>query len=586
MKSKTTFKTIEAFLYQENKSFVIPNYQRGYKWSVRKGEKQETAVEKLLNNLLDADKEQSYFLQGLTVVEEDNSIVLIDGQQRTTTLYLLLWYLNNDLIQNIELHYDIRKSSKDFIAGLKQHDFDFQQYDVENQIQDVFYFKRAIEQMDGRLGFIKNDIEKREELIQFILKKVTILYIIIDKEKATKTFSMMNGSKASMLQEELVKAELLRTVSLPEINEGKVSTSVDDNLSKLKQIIAIDWETNALRSRYAREWDKWLYWWNKKRVKDVFNTEKPMGLLLQFYNYKQNNNQGKTSKFSFDTFQKLLFANKDETQKQRAKNIFKELRDSQKAFEDLFNSPKIFNTLGLALIEAQDDKLNTIDYFIQHKHESDNLWSYAINKLIGATHKEITENNIIELKRKAEEIIPKINDNFIYYNNSNIAFKLLLKLNIEEDIKLNRKFDFTIWKNKSLEHIYPKSKVYHHNDENIMVDGNNEILNDVKLKTLNDGTWLNREDFKNVASEHSIGNLVLLYGRNNSSFGKKPFRDKKQKYFDTHNVFDASNVFESRHLLHTISSFAEQEWGVKEIEKYKKQFINRFKNDYRIGGGQ
>lgn len=573
MKSKTAFKTIEDFLYQENKSFVIPNYQRGYKWSVKKEKKQESAVEKLLTNLIEADKSQNYFLQGLTVVEEDKSIILIDGQQRTTTLYLLLWYLNNELIQNIDLHYDIRESSKDFIVRLKQPNFDFQQYDVENKSQDVFYFKRAIEQMEERLKIIKKDANKREELINFILKKITILYIIIDKEKATKTFSMMNGSKASMLQEELVKAELLRTVSLPEINKGDISTSVNDNLNHLKQIIALDWETNAMRSRYAREWDKWLYWWNKPQVKELYNTEKPLGLLLEYYNIKKNI----SPKFTFDTFKKT-FSSKSETQKQRAKTIFKELRNYQKSFEDLFNSYLLFNTLGLALIEAHDDKLSTIDFFIQHKHQPEILWHYAINKLIGATHKEIIENNKAELKFKAKNVIPKLEDDFIYYNNSNIAFKLLLKLNVEEDNKLKRKFDFTIWRNKSLEHIYPKSKVYHTNEESEIVDGNNEVLSDDKLKTLKDGNWLNRQDFNGEGSEHCIGNLVLLYGRNNSSFGNKTYNDKKQTYFNTH------DIFESRHLLHTISSFTEQEWSVKKIQKYKENFINRFKNDYKIGG--
>ena len=30
-------------------------------------------------------------LQGITVLEQKNEIILIDGQQRITTLYLLLW---------------------------------------------------------------------------------------------------------------------------------------------------------------------------------------------------------------------------------------------------------------------------------------------------------------------------------------------------------------------------------------------------------------------------------------------------------------------------------------------------------------
>ena len=86
----TNFKTLKEYLYPDNgkKKFIIPNYQRGYKWSVRNG-KEETSVEYLLSSLLDAfhnNPTQQYFLQGVTVVEEGDNIILNDGQQRTTTL--------------------------------------------------------------------------------------------------------------------------------------------------------------------------------------------------------------------------------------------------------------------------------------------------------------------------------------------------------------------------------------------------------------------------------------------------------------------------------------------------------------------
>ena len=93
----TNFKTLKEYLYPDNgkRTFVIPNYQRGYKWSVR--EKDETSVEYLVSGLVNSyhsNRNQQFFLQGVTVAEEGNKIILIDGQQRTTTLYLLLWCLD------------------------------------------------------------------------------------------------------------------------------------------------------------------------------------------------------------------------------------------------------------------------------------------------------------------------------------------------------------------------------------------------------------------------------------------------------------------------------------------------------------
>ena len=76
--------------------------------------------------------------------------------------------------------------------------------------------------------------------------------------------------------------------------------------------------------------------------------------------------------------------------------------------------------------------------------------------------------------------------------------------------------------------------------------------------------------------EHFIGNLVLLYGKNNSEFSNLPFEDKKFKFF--HN----ERKFESRNLLHTISSFASSKWDIEEIESSADSFIERFKKDYNI----
>lgn len=103
----TQFKTLKEYLYPDNghKIFVIPNYQRGYKWSVRT-DNDDTSVEFLVKSLKMASSsknEQQFFLQGVTVVEDGESVILIDGQQRTTTLYLLLWCLGRKILQKTEM---------------------------------------------------------------------------------------------------------------------------------------------------------------------------------------------------------------------------------------------------------------------------------------------------------------------------------------------------------------------------------------------------------------------------------------------------------------------------------------------------
>lgn len=584
MKSRTTFKNIEDFLYQENKTFVIPNYQRGYKWAVKENDKAPSAVENLMDNLLSADKEQQYFLQGVTVVEEDDKVYMIDGQQRLTTLYLLLWCLSKELIKKINLDYDIREKSKQFINSLKDNNFDVENFDKENRNQDIFYFKKAIKQITAKLKSLGDEL--KQSFVHFLLNKVTILYIVIDKDKATKTFTMMNGSKASMLQVELVKAEMLRKISKPDTVEKEISYSVDDSLIDLKEIIAKDWETNAHRSRLAREWDKWLYWWNQEDVKDYFGVERPMGLLLEFYTWKN-----KKTDFSFEVFKNLLTPNND-TEKQKSKQIFKELRSLQKSFEDIFSIPRVHNYLKMSLIcnSGNEDRFEIIDYFIRKKNDDEIVDDYAKWRLVGATHRQICKE--YELKgneetkeMKAEVALKSLSEKFVYNTAYDLALKQLLRLNVEEDNKLfngkGRKFDFSIYGNKSLEHIHPKSKAYH--KEEVEDKDNNKILvykdgNGVDLGHTypNGSDWLNRDEMHEGLSEHSVGNLLLLHKDENSKFSNSAFEDKKSIYFNL------DEAFKSRNLLHTISVFAKSNWTKTEIENNQNVFFSRFKQDYNI----
>lgn len=63
-------------------SFYIPSYQRGYRWS-------ETEVVRLLDDIYQNGK-KNYCLQPVVVRKKGDHYELIDGQQRLTTLYLVI----------------------------------------------------------------------------------------------------------------------------------------------------------------------------------------------------------------------------------------------------------------------------------------------------------------------------------------------------------------------------------------------------------------------------------------------------------------------------------------------------------------
>ena len=619
MEQKTQFKRLRNYIYDEHPLFVIPNYQRGYKWSVKPKDK-DSSLEHLLLDLVEefvSNPNNDYFLQGVTVTERvingRKNVILIDGQQRTTSIYLILWYLSNLNLQktveheSFDLSYDVRECSQLLLSELKEIPSEtidnlkeglcsspsltsFSEKIMKDMNQDAYYFIEATRQIHK----ILKDIDK-ENFQKFLLDKVSLLYIVVSEDKAVKTFTMMNGNKATMYQEELIKAEMLHAVS----SKKTTLTQYMSPEKQLMQIWAQSWEGNSLRSKYAREWDKWLYWWNRKDVRDYFNTSKPMGLLLEFYALRKKS----LKTLNYKEFKQLLSNGSSEYQ---AKQIFKDLRDLQKSFEDLFSTPQIYNYLKMSLLcnTGREDMMDILLFFISNKHNLSILKDYANWRLVGATHREYCHPESLKEEEKtkegkAENVLDSLSKNRVYGKSDDLAFKQLLRLNVEEYNRLQggkgQIFDFSIWKNKSLEHIYPKSRVYHialdKDKSPIYVDnqllykkGDGTIITESDLNLLkkeNPKTMLDRQLFNGNGSEHCIGNLVLLYGRDNSKFGAKSFEAKKALYFNPDAESEGLN-FKSRSLLHSMYAFAKSTWGVSEIQQQKEAFIEDFKKTYNI----
>ncbi len=551
--------TLREYL-AKNKDFYIPNYQRGYVWG-KENLKGKDSVSYMMESLLNGYKtDTDIFIQGVTVSENTDQIVLIDGQQRTTFFYLLLKLL--EYKNKFSIRYGIRPESNDFLSKVVSN-FDKAE-SVDDKFQDIYFFKKTLRLIRGQLS---NGIDK-DSFLSYLLDRVKFLYIDIPQQKAVKVFSMMNGNKAEMQQEELIKAELLRLSSL---NDSVFEHRPD------KEKYAIEWDNNMLRSRYAREWDKWLQWWNRKDVQSLFKTKNVMGLLIStFYHFEL-----KSQILSYAKFRKQFLSSQTPI---AAKDTFYRLRHLQKRFEDAFNNPIVYNKVG-AIIRIINDKEAFIRWYFNNEHkisteELDKYYKYAFLQL---KHTEIIEQNEEKIQEMFNQIYDGLSDDNLYDSeNKEIAFKLLLRLNIDEDNKQEngkgRKFDFSIWDNdnrgRSLEHIFPKSKVVQKSDgENT----NTDILyvEDIKCKIKeNDG---NEKEF--TAGHHSIGNLVLLYKDDNSAFNDSSFEEKKNLFFKN-NGEKNRDIFKSRHLLHTIYKFANPKWGGEEIAKNKYLTLKEFREYY------
>ena len=80
-------------LFDHDTVYTVPIYQRNYAWRAPQ-------IEQLISDIQDAvaRQESNYFLGNLVVTPRENQrkdFAVIDGQQRLTTLYLLLTFLEN-----------------------------------------------------------------------------------------------------------------------------------------------------------------------------------------------------------------------------------------------------------------------------------------------------------------------------------------------------------------------------------------------------------------------------------------------------------------------------------------------------------
>jgi hypothetical protein len=271
-----------------------------------------------------------------------------------------------------------------------------------------------------------------------------------------------------------------------------------------------------------------------------------MGLLLEYFYYSIENDKSKD--YNYKHFNELFFKNVAS-----AKSNYKSIRDLQKTFEDWYNDYNFYNYLGL-IFKSETSKKEAILYLLKN-NSLDEVKKYAKWSLIGATHRQITKQNELNelnenentIEDKALEVMNNLSSKEVYGFFNNDALRQLLRRNVELDCKLERKFDFKIYGEKSLEHIYPKSKA-----------------NDLAFDTISN------------YSVHSIGNLVLLDKKTNSSFNDSLPEYKSKKYFDL------ENVRWSLKLQHSVSVFTQKKWNEDAIIKNQKDFLDEFKKYYEI----
>ncbi|MFW1860064.1 DUF262 domain-containing protein [Acinetobacter defluvii] len=200
--NELTLKTINDLLTM---SFFIPAYQRGYRWSARQVIELLEDVYEFCDRKIKVD-DDFYCLQPVVVKQKGEQWELVDGQQRLTTILLVLGYFNSRFAEDFRkqlytLEYETRPESREYLVSLD-----------ENKRDQNIDFHFIFEAYSNIRAWFKNKAHRINDIESVFLNKVKIIwYQLAEAENVTDVFTRLNMGKIPLVNAELVKALFLKS---------------------------------------------------------------------------------------------------------------------------------------------------------------------------------------------------------------------------------------------------------------------------------------------------------------------------------------------------------------------------------------
>ena len=187
----------------DNINFYIPSYQRGYRWKSR----QVCQLIDDINAFTPTESTPFYFLQALAVAKdtENNRVNVVDGQQRLTTLKLILGE------ESGELPIDYAREA--------------------NQALDKYFMNMAKDVIEEKL--VKIGPERRTEFCKKIKECCKFLYYEVEKAKELSIFNDLNSGKIPAKDSELVKCVMLTLGNDEASNVTKARADEWDDIERM-----------------------------------------------------------------------------------------------------------------------------------------------------------------------------------------------------------------------------------------------------------------------------------------------------------------------------------------------------------------
>lgn len=329
------FHNVSDFIEED---FLIPDYQRGYRWETQQ-------VTDLLNDLSFFHKEypeDSYSMQPIVVKRKDDKWEVVDGQQRLTTVLLILQALGHKDLFTID--YQVLENSKEHVSDIANCP------DIEDI--NIFHMKQAYSEV---LKWSTNHIgdeypfDSKEDLANFCLNNLKFLWYradLVDDSPGEKIFRRLNIGKIELTQSELIKALFLSKDNFAE------------DAVNLREELAHQWD--AIESSLQND-EFWLFITDLKDDKSPTRIE---FLLKYVYNNHKDelfvssdleddiNGRDALFRAYYNTFLK---------DKAKFKNIWRKINDIMETWQLWYEDVTLYHLLGFLLFQGIFSLRNLFD---------------------------------------------------------------------------------------------------------------------------------------------------------------------------------------------------------------------------------
>jgi uncharacterized protein with ParB-like and HNH nuclease domain len=590
-------------------TFFVEDYQRGYKWGIQQ-------VQELLDDVLDFNRgfDSFYCLQPVVVKElSETEYELIDGQQRLTTIFIILKCLQKN---SYNLTYRTRTSSEVFLIEIStllkpvslnlEEERKVVQQTIDNAWLDFSNSKPEYDNIDnyhfyGAYQHINAWLRLHSEKQSFFSDNLldftkVIWYEQPITEDAEDVFVKFNQGKI-----ELAQAELIKALFVLQINEEK---NVELRTFRLNQF-AEEW--NAIENELQDD-SFWFFVSN-----DVSDNRKANRIDLLFDLIREKPKQSNDKLYSYHLYLKEFTDYKKD--KSLPELNWTSVRDLYNQLLEWFEDRKLYHLIGYIVYE----RIKTVSSLHSEFQKSTDKNAFAV------TLQNFIADYFYKDKNKEKYDLESIS--YSDHNKQITSWLVLHNVVSYHSTDAYYRFPFDRLKLEngwSLEHIHAQNTDKFEtiteladwikdiedlaNDFEKQESFDRTTLDNFKEKLREDGIQRDNVEIKQLEDKlneevavyfqkDSIKNLCLLDGKTNSSIGNKFFGEKRRQileidkmslneYNSAYHKNDKVKPFIPLTTKHAFLKYFTQEvdiqmtlWGAKDREDYLshiKTSINNF----------